>query len=225
MMGSPGSTNANNNLALLPHNLAARPLATVHSSGRLSRDEDDFEEDDLGAAGTEDVLALQYAELLRELKDAKDLLSLQAKQLDVLKETVRESERASARMAVLSPSSPSTSFSSSSQFTSDAHINEGKSSSSSSTPQTGRENNYNSSSSSSPSVAAISTSLTYLKNAVVAYMIAEGNAEKKRMLPAIAMLLKLSPGEVEKVSACLDGVSSTSTNNSGMFGSFFSSKK
>ena len=136
---------------------------------------------------------------------------------------MRESERASARMAVLSPTSPNTSSSSSSssQLTTDSLLNGGKATSS--TPLAGRENSSSSSSSSS-SVAAVSTSLTYLKNAVVAYMIAEGNAEKKRMLPAISMLLKLSPGEVEKISACLDGISSASASSgsSGMF-SFFSS--
>jgi len=57
-------------------------------------------------------------------------------------------------------------------------------------------------------------------------MVAEGNAEKKRMLPAIAMLLKLSPGEVEKVSACLDGISSVSASSgSSVFASFFPSRK
>jgi hypothetical protein len=180
LMGSPGSA------VLLPHSsLPARPLATVHSSGRLSRDEDDFEEDDLGAAGAEDVLALQYAEVLRELKEARDLLTLQSKQLEVLKETVRECERANERLAVLSPSSPSP----------NADIITSK------TVSIGRENSI----SSPTSVAAVSTNLTYLKNSVVAYMIADGNTERKRMLPAIAMLLKLSPGEVEKISNSLDG--------------------
>lgn len=42
-------------------------------------------------------------------------------------------------------------------------------------------------------------SLEYLKNAIVSYMCTSGLEERKRMVPAIAMLLRLSPEEQSKI--------------------------
>jgi hypothetical protein len=49
--------------------------------------------------------------------------------------------------------------------------------------------------------------LTFLKNAVVAYMATRNIAEQRRMLPAISLLLRLSPTEVARIAATLDSSS------------------
>jgi hypothetical protein len=49
------------------------------------------------------------------------------------------------------------------------------------------------------------TNLLYLKNAVLAWMCSASAEERRRMLPAIALLLQLSKEEVARVSARLGG--------------------
>ena len=50
----------------------------------------------------------------------------------------------------------------------------------------------------------MNNTLTFLKNAIVAYMTCEDVGERRRMVPAIAMLLRLSPEELGKVNSSLD---------------------
>jgi len=48
------------------------------------------------------------------------------------------------------------------------------------------------------------TNLQYLKNALVAYMCASGVEERRRMLPAISLLLHLRGDELKRIHAHLD---------------------
>ena len=171
-------------------------LATVHSSGRLSRDEEDFEQDDAAGAPESELeqLAAQYAALAAELAEARAAGALQERQLAALKEALREAERAQARVALLGGGggghASSAALSPHAQPHGHAHAHA-----------------HASAGASEPSSAV---SLTFLKNAVVAILVATDVSERRRMVPAIAMLLKLSPEEAARVAAAVDPSSSSS---------------
>jgi hypothetical protein len=149
-------------------------LPTILSSGRLSRGEADFDADETGAAAADqpdrqlEALAEQYAALVAELAEARGAAALQQRQLEALKEALREAERAQARLGSL-----------------------------------GGGVRPEAAAGAGGGATAEVTGLTYLKNAVVAFMLARETSERRRMLPAIALLLRLSPQEAERVAAAI----------------------
>lgn len=171
-----------------PHH---HPLPRARSFGEgASRDERDYEPD----AGGEEVEALQRAavEAAAAAREAQHEGELLRQQCHVLKEALREAQREAERVAILGSPLPA------------QHTQGGAR-----PPSPAGAAPAGSAAAAAPGGGSggAGTNLTYLKNSVVAYLASRSPEERRAMLPALTLLLRLSPAEVARIEAAAGGAS------------------
>lgn len=148
-----------------------------------SRAEDDFEAD-AAAADEVEMLHRAAAGAAADAREARREAELLSEQCDVLKEALRDAARDRERERTL---------------TSPVSV-------------VGGDGVGGAASGAATAPDAAATNLTFLKNAVVKWMVAGDLQERRKMLPAIALLLRLSPQEIAKVNAALDAAATPIRN-------------
>jgi hypothetical protein len=154
------------------------------------------------AARELEALHAKFEAVCAELADVKHDAARQGEQMAVLKDTIREQEREIGRLgtlgAGLASAGPVGAASASPASAASAPVEPRTPAGGAGTPGGVRPLPA------PPAANAAAVNLQYLKNALVAYMAAGTAEEKRRMLPAITLLLHLSGDEVKRITGALE---------------------